>query len=171
MNLNLFFKLSQELFCIHKSDGYFEPLNSAWENVLGWTQIEAGSRPWIEFVHPDDVQLSLSAWMQCTQEDVVEYENRYRHKNGSYCWLAWRMLRNRDGCVYAVAKNITAEKDTEKVRYLLSDAVNMGFWDWNIQTGAVVVSNNLEQLFGLAPNTFDGTFESFVATVHQSIPV
>jgi PAS domain S-box-containing protein len=178
MSLNLFFELSRDLFCI-RTDGYFEPLNSAWENVLGWTGSELRSRPWIDFVHPDDVQLSLSAETQCTQKDAVEYENRYRHKNGSYCWLSWRVSRNLDGCIYAVATNITAEKDAEKALHkyliferleeqlrLLLDAANIGFWDWNIQTGAVTLSNNLEQLFGWVPNTFDGTFETFVATVH-----
>lgn len=114
MSLNLFLELSRELFCIRKSDGYFEPLNSAWENVLGWTRSELHSRSWIEFVHPDDVQSSLNAETQCTQEDVVEYKNRYRHKNGNYCWLSWRMTRHEDGSVYAVAQNLIGEKDVEK---------------------------------------------------------
>ena len=166
MSLNLFLELSRDLYCIRGSDGYIEPLNSAWENVLGWTRRELSSRPWIEFVHPDDVQLSLRAETQCTQQDAVEYENRYRHQNGSYCWLSWRVLRKEDGCVLAVAKNITAEKDAQDKLRLLLDAANMGFWDWNIQTGAISWSPSLERLFGLAPNTFDGTFETLIATVH-----
>jgi PAS domain S-box-containing protein len=76
------------------------------------------------------------------------------------------VLRKEDGCVLAVAKNITAEKDAQDQLRLLLDAANMGFWDWNIQTGAISWSPSLERLFGLAPNTFDGTFETLIATVH-----
>jgi PAS domain S-box-containing protein len=42
----------------------------------------------------------------------------------------------------------------------------MGNWDWNLQTGNITWSNHLEQLFGLAPNTFEGTYEAFLARIH-----
>lgn len=173
MNLNLFFELSRDLFCIRGKDGYFEPLSSAWENLLGWTRAELRSRPWIEFVHPDDVKVSLSAETQCTQEDTVEYENRYRHKDGRYHWLSWRVSRNKDGCVYAVAKNITAEKDSqehlrqseEQLRLALN-AAKMGFWAWNIQTGTVTWSDNFKRIFGLPLDLEEGSYELFLSIVH-----
>ncbi len=49
---------------------------------------------------------------------------------------------------------------------LALDAARMGLWDWNIQTGKVTWSNNLERMFGLAPNTYDGRLETFVAAIH-----
>ncbi|HAA27382.1 MAG TPA: hypothetical protein DCE56_06485 [Cyanobacteria bacterium UBA8553] len=173
MNLDLFFELSQDLFCIHRTDGYFEPLSSAWENVLGWTGTELRSRPWIEFVHPDDVKISLSVETQCTQEDTVEYENRYRHKDGRYYWLSWRVSRNEDGSVYAVGKNITAEKESqeqlrqseEQLRLAL-DAAKMGFWAWNIQAGTVTWSDNFKRIFGLPLDLEEGSYELFLSIVH-----
>jgi PAS domain S-box-containing protein len=108
--LNVFLRLSLDLLCILGQDGYFLPLSPAWEKVLGWTQKELRSRPWIEFVHPDDVELSLCAQRQCVQEDLVEYENRCRHKDGSYRWLSWRVSQEQDGLFYAVAKDITEHK-------------------------------------------------------------
>jgi PAS domain S-box-containing protein len=111
--LNALLKLSSDLFCILGQDGYFQPLNPAWETVLGWTQQELRSRPWIEFVHPDDVDVTFCAKTRCLQEDFVEYENRYRHKNGSYCWLSWRVSQEKDGFSYAVAKDITERKLAE----------------------------------------------------------
>jgi PAS domain S-box-containing protein len=111
--LNALLKLSSDLFCILGQDGYFQPLNPAWETVLGWTQQELRSRPWIEFVHPDDVDVTLCAKTRCLQEDFVEFENRYRHKNGSYCWLSWKVSQEKDGFSYAVAKDITERKLAE----------------------------------------------------------
>ena len=46
------------------------------------------------------------------------------------------------------------------------EAARMGFWEWNIQTNSSVWSNNLEQLYGLAPNTYNGTSEGFLKLVH-----
>ena len=42
----------------------------------------------------------------------------------------------------------------------------MGVWEWNLQTNAVWWSDNLEQIHGLEPGTFDGTFEAFQKLVH-----
>jgi PAS domain S-box-containing protein len=111
--LNVLLRLSSDLFGILGQDGYFQPLNPAWETVLGWTQQELRSRPWIEFVHPDDVDVTLCAKTRCLQEDFVEFENRYRHKNGSYCWLSWKVSQEKDGFSYAVAKDITERKLAE----------------------------------------------------------
>ncbi|MCC5603015.1 PAS domain-containing protein [Nostoc favosum] len=45
-------------------------------------------------------------------------------------------------------------------------ASRMGTWNWNIQTGKISWSDNLEALFGLQPGEFDGSFEMFVARLH-----
>ncbi|MEH1863726.1 MAG: PAS domain-containing protein [Nostoc sp.] len=53
----------------------------------------------------------------------------------------------------------------ERLRLALS-ASRMGTWNWNIQTGKITWSDNLEALFGLQPGEFDGSFEMFAARVH-----
>jgi len=46
------------------------------------------------------------------------------------------------------------------------DAAAVGAWDWNIRTGEVRWSDNLERIHGRAPGEFRGTFESFLDGVH-----
>ena len=53
----------------------------------------------------------------------------------------------------------------ERLRFALS-ASRMGTWNWNIQTGTISWSDNLEALFGLEPGEFDGSFEMFAARLH-----
>ncbi|MEH1787160.1 MAG: PAS domain-containing protein [Nostoc sp.] len=53
----------------------------------------------------------------------------------------------------------------ERLRLALS-ASRMGTWNWNIQTGKISWSDNLEALFGLEAGEFDGSFEMFVARLH-----
>lgn len=112
--LNKFFTLSLDLFCTTGKDGYCQQLNPAWEKVLGWTPTEVRSRPWIEFVHPDDVEVTLNTEKQYSHVDVVEYENRCRHKDGGYRWLSWRVSQAEDGLSYRLAKDITAAKQAQE---------------------------------------------------------
>ncbi|MEH2211387.1 PAS domain-containing protein [Nostoc sp.] len=53
----------------------------------------------------------------------------------------------------------------QRLRLALS-ASRMGTWNWNIQTGKISWSDNLEASFGLEPGEFDGSFEMFAARVH-----
>ncbi len=112
LDFKAFFKLSDELFCIARGDGYFQQLNPAWEKLLGWTNSELLSPPWISLVHPNDLEVTLRVVKRCTQEKLVEFENRYRHKDGSYRWLSWRMSQQEDGILYGIAKDITATKQS-----------------------------------------------------------
>ncbi|HBB30281.1 MAG TPA: hypothetical protein DDZ80_28395 [Cyanobacteria bacterium UBA8803] len=112
-DLNIFFTLSVELFCVWGKDGYFQELNPAWENLLGWTDAELRSRPGIEFVHPHDREATQNAALQCNPGEIIEYENRYCHKDGSYSWLFWRLFHSPGGFFYAIAKDITPTKELE----------------------------------------------------------
>ncbi|BAT55611.1 two-component hybrid sensor and regulator [Nostoc sp. NIES-3756] len=53
----------------------------------------------------------------------------------------------------------------ERLRLAL-EAAHLGFWDWNILTKKVIWSENHELLFGLAPGSFDGTYETFLSCIH-----
>jgi PAS domain S-box-containing protein len=56
-------------------------------------------------------------------------------------------------------------KSEERLRLAL-EASCMGTWNWNIQTGQISWSDNLEALFGLEPGEFDGSFEMFAAQLY-----
>src|ERR1700712_2750432 len=55
-----FFELSVDLLCCLDFNGHFKRLNPAWERTLGFTIAELKSRPFLEFVHPDDRERTLS---------------------------------------------------------------------------------------------------------------
>jgi two-component system CheB/CheR fusion protein len=49
---------------------------------------------------------------------------------------------------------------------LACEAARLGWWDWDLQTEALTWSGYHESIFGLAPGTFPGTYEAFLACLH-----
>lgn len=58
-----------------------------------------------------------------------------------------------------------ALRSEERLRLAL-EAVQMGTWDWDIQSGKVAYSLTTEVNFGLAPSSLDRTYESFLESIH-----
>ena len=124
LDLREFADLSLNLLCIAGTDGYFKYLNPAWETALGYTRKELFSRPYIEFVHPDDRSATVSEAAQVASgRSTLSFENRYRCKDGSYRWLLWSaIVRAEKGSIYCVAADVT-EHRLEAVRLAAQYAV------------------------------------------------
>lgn len=118
-----FFERSLDLLCIAGFDGYFRRLNPAWMTCLGWTREELQSSPFLDFVHPDDCKLTLAEVDRLGEDGVtVLFENRYRHRDGSYRWLQWN-ARSAGGNHYisAIARDITRQKEMEGEILVIAD--------------------------------------------------
>ena len=88
--LERFFDLSLDLLCVASLDGYFLRLNPAWRRVFGYSDDELRAAPFLDFVHPDDRAATVAALGALTTGGrVVDFENRYRARDGSYRWLEW----------------------------------------------------------------------------------
>lgn len=47
-------------------------------------------------------------------------------------------------------------------------AAHVGAWEWIVPTNEVYWSAGVEQIFGLEPNSFSGTFEAYLALIHPN---
>jgi serine/threonine-protein kinase len=106
-----FFDVSKDLFCIASLDGYFKRMNSDFARVLGYSDSELVSRPFVDFVHPDDVE-STSAAVKTLAEgkQVAKFRNRYRNSAGEYVWFEWTARPfPEENFVFAVAQEITEQ--------------------------------------------------------------
>ena len=112
--LNRYFTNSLDLLCIADTDGHFRRLNPEWERTLGYSPAELKGRRFLDLVHPEDLAATLAALGQLSsQEHVLNFVNRCRHKDGTYLWLEWRSFAE-DSRIFAVARDITVRIQTEK---------------------------------------------------------
>ncbi|MDH3223304.1 MAG: HAMP domain-containing protein [Gemmatimonadota bacterium] len=101
-----FFDESRDLLCIARTDGYFELVNPAFSRVLGWDSEELLDKPFVAFVHPDDVAATIAETARLGEGiPTVSFENRYRCKDGTYKHLRWAAHPDpATGLLYATAR-------------------------------------------------------------------
>lgn len=118
-----FFNLSLDLLCVADADGYFKRVNPAFTRALGWSENEMLSRPFLDFVHPDDHVDTLREVERQVRagQPVLHFENRYRTKDGGWRTLSWRSMPE-GSRMFATARDITAQKRAEEeIRRLHAD--------------------------------------------------
>lgn len=115
-DLKLFFNVALDMLCIANFEGYLIRLNAAWSKTLGWTEEELISRPFIEFVHPEDRESTKAATVKLAEGvDVVGFDNRYRCKDGTYKWISWNSFGVVDrGLIIAAAHDVTDRRLAEE---------------------------------------------------------
>lgn len=105
--LHLFFKLSPDMFCIADKHGYFCKVNAAWTKILGWTEKELLEIPFIQLVHPNDVNNTKHILEHMEEQEVIRFHNRYRRKGSNeYVVLEWSATAWIDGFIYATARQV-----------------------------------------------------------------
>ena len=112
---NRFFAVSRDMLCTLGFDGYYKDLNPAWEKTLGYTTAELLAKPFIEFVHPDDRDITLGvAESIAAGTPLIAFENRYRCKDGSYRFFIWSATAVVETqLIYGAARDITESKQAE----------------------------------------------------------
>jgi PAS domain S-box-containing protein len=110
-DLTVLFANSQDLICIASNDGYFLRVNPSFERVLGWKMDQIRSKPFLEFVHPEDRERTLAALNALAHgQPVMRFENRFLCREGRYKLLSWNAFPRDDASMYAVARDITSER-------------------------------------------------------------
>ena len=108
-DLDRFFELSLDLFCIAGLDGYFRRVNANFPRMLGYSEKELLSRPFLEFVHPEDRKQTLQVMSQLQiGHPVVQFQNRYSVSDGTWRCFEWTAKSvPRDHIIFAVARDVT----------------------------------------------------------------
>jgi PAS domain S-box-containing protein len=111
-----FFRVSPDLLCIVDAQLRLVQVNPSWTRVLGYTEAELTGRPLLELVHPDDRERTVAeARALAGAGHSVGFENRYRHADGRWRWVAWAATSDEArGLTYAIARDITQQRELQR---------------------------------------------------------
>lgn len=137
-SLSNYIDLLLDVVCVVDQQGRFVYVSASAERILGYHSSELIGQPMIDYVWPADRDKTLQqAALVLAGQSVSNFENRYRHKNGSPVFLSWSARWSEvDQIRVAVARDISAIKlaqARQNAVYVISEAAHQ--------------SNDLAQLY------------------------
>lgn len=133
---------------------------------------------WASKIHPEDKSRVFADLPRLFETGYHVHEYRFLHRDGTYRWMRdeLRLLSAPDGKPIEIVGSWTdiserraMEESLRESQARLEEAqriARLGSWDWNILDGSTFCSAEFYRIFGLERNAFDGSYESFLATVH-----
>jgi PAS domain S-box-containing protein len=110
-DLDHFISKTPLIIALLGDDGYFKQVNPGLIQRSGYSEEELLSTPFIDFVHPDDIEITVREYERMVkgEEDLTAFINRYYTKSGSVMWTAWftSPIPGEDGLYFAFGNDIT----------------------------------------------------------------
>ncbi len=149
--LTRFFELASDLLCVVSLDGRFVEVSRSWTPVLGWSQQQLLATPYLDYVHPDDVEATrATATALLAGEDIDGFVNRYRHRDGGHRWLRWNAVACvEEGLIYAVVRDVTEERRRQLLGDQLEQVTGVGTWELDLTSGVFHASALTRRLHGV----------------------
>lgn len=154
----LFFTLSLDALYILGTDDYFKRVNPALEKLVGRPAEELLTKPFTDFIHPDDRTVTLNAVEKCkTGIPITSLENRFQCKDGSYRWLEWTIYPAlAEGGMYGIGRDVTSRKQVqeaqrdaeERLRMMVESVKDYAIFSLNTEGCITSWNTGAERVFG-----------------------
>lgn len=120
-----FFNMSLDMMVI-ASDKFIR-INPSVTKTLGYSEEELLSKPFLDFVYPDDIEITLNEVKKLQAGALtINFENRYICKDGSVKRILWSTSPDvSTGLLYAVARDITEQRENEESLKMANNFYNM----------------------------------------------
>lgn len=152
------------------------------EKIFGWKAEEVigkGSQEW-QSIFEEDIEIVNNARTRLLSgiEQQNTCRNRSYTKDGSVVHCEWynSALIDESGnlvSVLSLVLDVTERERAEEAlrnsqeRLRLAQKVGkIGSCEWNLQTGQLIWTEELEALYGLAPGSFGGKYENWAEALH-----
>ncbi|MFZ4589892.1 MAG: PAS domain S-box protein, partial [Ignavibacteria bacterium] len=154
----------------------FVDVNDAAARMLGYTKDEYSQLSIIDLGEEVSEEIFLERKMALMSNKVVNTETRIKHKNGNWVDVEitiTTIIYNNRIAVMNIVRDISErkmshaalEKSEEKLR-LAMQATNQGWFELNIQTGEILVSESYLNIIGYQPGEFESTLNTWLANIH-----
>jgi PAS domain S-box-containing protein len=160
--------------------GVITSWNSSAERIFGYTEQEVLGKP-VTLLIPPHLQAQESEILQRLRagERIEHFETERIAKGGRQVLVSLTIspLKDSTGRIVGaskIARDVTRIRQVEqalreseqRMRFCL-EAANVGTWDWDIATGSIHWSENMESIHGQRPGSFGGNLDAFVENIHS----
>lgn len=161
-----FFNMSLDMMII-ASDKFIK-INPSVTKTLGYSEGELLSKPFLDFVYQDDIEITLNEVKKLQSGALtINFENRYICKDGSLKWILWSTSPDvSTGLLYAVAKDITKQKENEESLKMANMFFNMSFDILTVAKGEHFIKINPALTKTLGYNQDDMNRIKFMDLIH-----
>ncbi|TGN62195.1 PAS domain-containing sensor histidine kinase [Paracoccus liaowanqingii] len=107
--------LSADMLARADYTGMMLAVSPAWNRLLGFSEGELLSRPYSDFMHPDDTEETLAALVRMGETgSPVRFENRILTSRGDYKPIGWTVVPDPDGDTFiAIGRDFTEARQRE----------------------------------------------------------
>ncbi len=174
---------SRDLQVVVGADGIFRAVSPVWKEILGHEPDMVVGQSFLNFIWPEDAGLTQAGLdTAAATGGLTNFENRYRHKDGTPRWISWRTSVEGD-LVYAYGRDITAEKKAQSELALVKElaqsearyrwaltAGQLVHWETDLIAGTRTWTKEAMALFGLSltdgRGRFGGDADEFKLALH-----
>jgi PAS domain S-box-containing protein len=154
--------------------------NGSAERIFGYTENEVLGKP-ITIIIPPELRAEEENILRRLRsgERIEHFETVRVTKAGRRVLISLTVspVKDSSGKIVGaskIARDVTrirqieqALRDGEQRMRFALDAANIGTWDWDIESGGVHWSENMERIHGQPPGAFAGTVEAFREGIHS----
>jgi PAS domain S-box-containing protein len=161
-------------------NGIITAWNTSAERIFGYTESEVLGKP-VTIIIPPELQAQETDILRRLRsgERIEHFETVRITKTGERVLVSLTVSPVRDSTgkivgASKIARDVTrireieqALRDSEQRMRFCLEAANIGTWDWDIESGSVRWSENMEKINGLLPGSFGGNFAACLEGVHD----
>ncbi|MFQ5735758.1 MAG: sigma 54-interacting transcriptional regulator [Thermodesulfobacteriota bacterium] len=171
-----FFSGIKDLAYICDAEGRILFVNDAFERFTGRKVSEFTGKPFAPLFDDENLRKVIDNYTRALRGESPVFEAGFK-ETGTLCRYQSVPVTDAHGNitgVMGVARDITLQRKTEdelkRKSALLAETQRMariGFWEWDLKRNRITWSDELYEVFGLDPRSFDpNSYEDFVKRVH-----
>lgn len=168
----MLFEKASEGIILHDKTGNILDANPKALDMLDFSQSDVSDYRITDIVFNAKTE-GESANDKILQLKTTRFEEQLVRKDGSVFTADIVSQALEEGVSMKLIRNISARMQAQQAlskseqRYALAQrAANIGSWDWDITTGELHWSDQIEPMFGFQKHAFDKTYGGFMACVH-----
>jgi PAS domain S-box-containing protein len=147
-------------------------------DMAGYSNKELTSRPFVEFIHPEDRTIAFEYHLKHLRGEVLPevYTFRIIDKQGKSKWvevnavlITWESKPAALNFLTDITERKRAEdalRESERRMNRAQEIAHLGSWELDLIDNRLIWSDEVYHIFGLQPQEFGATYGAFLERVH-----